>query len=345
MSSDQASGVVADARTGRPGAEFAVPGGGMVMVVDLDLDLDAGTGSGGGDLRPPAGWPCVVVAISTTPTVPPAAGMDVALTAAVDPPAPWISVSDPAERAAALVSTIERHALASMTLIQVLRAGVALDVDAALVLESLAYATLQAGPEHLTWLRDRQAPPVDARTDPAVRLDRHDDVLEVVLDRPERRNAFSRAMRDDLVAALDVATADPSITEIRLAGAGSNFCSGGDLAEFGQRPDPATAHAVRMARSCGAALARLGPRVQVTLRGACVGAGIELSAFAGRVVADPDVRCWLPEVAMGLIPGAGGTVSLPRRIGAGRTAWLALSGEALDVDTALRWGLVDARTP
>jgi hypothetical protein len=226
MSSDQASGVVADARTGRPGAEFAVPGGGMVMVVDLDLDLDAGTGSGGGDLRPPAGWPCVVVAISTTPTVPPAAGMDVALTAAVDPPAPWISVSDPAERAAALVSTIERHALASMTLIQVLRAGVALDVDAALVLESLAYATLQAGPEHLTWLRDRQAPPVDARTDPAVRLDRHDDVLDVVLDRPERRNAFSRAMRDDLVAALDVATADPSITEIRLAGAGSNFCSG-----------------------------------------------------------------------------------------------------------------------
>ena len=51
---------------------------------------------------------------------------------------------------------------------------------------------------------------------------------------------------------------------------------------------------------------------------------------------------WLPELAMGLIPGAGGTVSLPGRIGAARAAWMALSGQRVDVDTALRWGLIDA---
>ena len=66
------------------------------------------------------------------------------------------------------------------------------------------------------------------------------------------------------------------------------------------------------------------------------------AAFADRVVARPDTFVALPEVAMGLIPGAGGTVSLPRRIGRQRTAYLALSGRRLDVATAHAWGLVDA---
>jgi enoyl-CoA hydratase/carnithine racemase len=69
---------------------------------------------------------------------------------------------------------------------------------------------------------------------------------------------------------------------------------------------------------------------------------VELPAFARRVVARPDARFWLPEVAMGLVPGAGGTVSIPRRIGRQRTALLALTGTAIDATTALEWGLVDA---
>jgi enoyl-CoA hydratase/carnithine racemase len=58
-------------------------------------------------------------------------------------------------------------------------------------------------------------------------------------------------------------------------------------------------------------------------------------------VARPDTVIGLPEVAMGLIPGAGGTVSLPRRIGRHRTAWLALTGRTIDAPTAREWGLVD----
>jgi enoyl-CoA hydratase/carnithine racemase len=77
------------------------------------------------------------------------------------------------------------------------------------------------------------------------------------------------------------------------------------------------------------------------VHGACAGAGVELPAFAGRVIADPGTTFLLPELAMGLIPGAGGTVSLPRRIGRERTAKLALSGEPIDAKTALDWGLVD----
>ncbi|RIL07464.1 MAG: enoyl-CoA hydratase, partial [Proteobacteria bacterium] len=85
----------------------------------------------------------------------------------------------------------------------------------------------------------------------------------------------------------------------------------------------------------------LGDRLEAHLHGACIGAGVELAAFAGRVVARADAWFALPELSMGLVPGAGGTVSLPRRIGRQRTAWLALSGARLDARTALGWGLVD----
>jgi enoyl-CoA hydratase/carnithine racemase len=72
-----------------------------------------------------------------------------------------------------------------------------------------------------------------------------------------------------------------------------------------------------------------------------VGAGVEMAAFAGRLVAAPEVFFHLPEVEMGLVPGAGGTVSVPRRIGRWRAAWMTLTGARVDAATALEWGLVD----
>jgi enoyl-CoA hydratase/carnithine racemase len=77
------------------------------------------------------------------------------------------------------------------------------------------------------------------------------------------------------------------------------------------------------------------------VHGACVGAGTELPAFVAQVVARPDATFQLPEVPMGLIPGAGGTVSLPRRIGRQRTAYMAITGSTIDAATALAWHLVD----
>ncbi|MFI1336308.1 enoyl-CoA hydratase/isomerase family protein [Streptomyces sp. NPDC020845] len=140
------------------------------------------------------------------------------------------------------------------------------------------------------------------------------------MDRPWVRNAVDAATRDALCEALEVAVADPSITVVDLHGHGPAFCSGGDLAEFGTARDPAEAHRVRVHRSPAALLQRCGPKVTAHLHGACVGAGIELAAFAGRVLAAPDTVIRLPETEMGLIPGAGGTASLPPRIGRERTA-------------------------
>jgi enoyl-CoA hydratase/carnithine racemase len=148
-------------------------------------------------------------------------------------------------------------------------------------------------------------------------------------------------MRDDLLDALALAVGDPSVTEVELAGDGASFCSGGDLDEFGTRPDPATAHLVRLSRSAGRVLVTIADRVTARIHGACLGSGIELPAFAGRVIAHPDTVIALPEVRMGLIPGAGGTVSLPRRIGRQRTARLALTSTTIDATTAREWGLVD----
>jgi enoyl-CoA hydratase/carnithine racemase len=178
-----------------------------------------------------------------------------------------------------------------------------------------------------------------------VRVRRDGAQLRVTLDRPERRNAWSAAMRDAFVEALALAVADASIREIVIDGAGPAFCSGGDLEEFGTRPDPATAHAVRTTRSAARMLAACSERVRAELHGACVGAGVELAAFAAHVVAREGAFFQLPELSMGLIPGAGGTVSLPRRIGRQRTAWLALSGARLEAATALDWGLVDELAP
>ncbi|HEY9563161.1 MAG TPA: enoyl-CoA hydratase/isomerase family protein, partial [Nocardioides sp.] len=94
-------------------------------------------------------------------------------------------------------------------------------------------------------------------------------------------------------------------------------------------------------RSPGARIHALRDRVTAYIHGHAVGSGIEIAAFAGTVRATSDARFGLPEIAMGLIPGAGGTVSLSRRIGRHRLLWWALSTRTLDAGTAHRWGLVD----
>jgi enoyl-CoA hydratase/carnithine racemase len=146
--------------------------------------------------------------------------------------------------------------------------------------------------------------------------------------------------------ALAVAQLDPSVDEVLLRGNGPSFCSGGDLDEFGTARDLDAAHRVRVEQSVGLAVhgltERLGDRMRAQVHGACIGAGVEVPAFAGHVTATDDAYFCLPELGMGLVPGAGGTVSIPRRIGRWRTAYLALTGKRIGAGTALDWGLVDA---
>lgn len=247
------------------------------------------------------------------------------------------------EAASVLTDRAAANPVAAATLARVLRVSVDLDVDDALEVESLAYSMLLAGAEFRRWLTGRPAPsPRPAPESDVVLSERSGGVLRVTLNRPHVHNAFNAAMRDALIESFTVAAADWSVGTIALDGNGPSFCSGGDLSEFGSADDPARAHLVRTARSVGAAMHRLRDRLTVNVHGSCLGAGVELPAFARRVVASPDTTFRLPELGMGLIPGAGGTVSLPRRIGPARTLLLALSDLPLAADDALRWGLVDA---
>ena len=260
------------------------------------------------------------------------------------PAAPWCDVVVPAGSGELekIVAQVESTPLAATVLATLLRGAEGRSVEDGLLVESACYSTLQAGPEFARWRnRDRRAA---ARSDPwRGRADRPvDDELEIVLDRPAVRNALDATLRDGLLDALSIAVADPDISTVHLRGNGPDYSSGGDLDEFGTFPDPATAHLVRLTASIGRVLADLGDRVVVHLHGACFGSGIETSRRS-RPVSSPHPTCGsrFRELTLGLIPGAGGTVSLPRQIGRHRTAQLALTGQTIDAVTALDWGLVD----
>ena len=299
--------------------------------------------------EPPEGWTWtkvaeekVVVGVSREDAVPRlvAWGVDVALTVLPDPPAPWVGCDDVDGEVSRLTDRVERWPRAAAALAQVLRAGAGLAVDAGLVLESFGYSTLQGGPEFAAWLDARPETEPRAGGDPVL-VKRDGGRLTITLNRPEVHNAYNALMRDRLVDALSVAAADPSVEQVKLEGAGPSFCSGGDLAEFGSLSDPASAHLIRVSQSPARLLHGLRDRVTSYLHGSCIGSGIELPAFGGRVEADPGTTIRLPELEMGLMPGAGGTVSVARRIGRHRTAWLVLSGSVIDAFRAQSWGLVD----
>ena len=278
----------------------------------------------------------IVVGVSTgTPDVEPGE-FDVLLTSESNPPQPWVSAPPEDLRAC-----VDASRASSATLVQVLRATESLGVPEALTVESMAYSMLQQGEGFRSWRRSRPRRHVREPAADPVSLTRTGDRLNVLLDRPHVRNAFNAAMRDALIEAFELVDLDGAIDDVHISGAGSNFCSGGDLEEFGTAGDAVQAHLLRISRSVGMLIHEHAEMVTAHLHGACVGAGVEIPCFAGTTVADSGATFRLPEVSMGLIPGAGGTVSIPRRIGRHRAAYLALSGVTLDARTAEQWGLVD----
>jgi enoyl-CoA hydratase/carnithine racemase len=257
-----------------------------------------------------------------------------------------VSVDSVPDTLAELTERCQRWPHASSVCDDVLRAvHPAGPTLAGVVTESLAYSTLQAGPEFARWLAERGPARMPEIDDP-VQAERDGDTLRIRFNRPQRHNAFSTDARAALLEALTVAWLDPSVTAIVLSGNGPSFCSGGDLAEFGTFDDPASAHLARTRHSPALALdalsARLGGSCRAEVHGRVLGSGLEMAAFCGWVQARDDSVFGLPELSLGLIPGAGGTVSVTRRIGRWRTAYLVLSGRTVGADTALAWGLVDA---
>lgn len=240
-----------------------------------------------------------------------------------------------------LVRQVARTPYAAAVAIQLLRALEGVDCESALSLESSSYGLLQGSAEHGAWLDAR--PEVSHRLpDGQLIVERLDSVLHLTIDRPQARNAINRTLRDQISEAFSLAELDSQIRSIKLRAVGSVFSTGGDLEEFGTTRDPATAHLIRSRSLPARMIARCAEILDVHVQGACIGAGLEMAAFARRLTATADAWFQLPELSMGLIPGAGGCVSVPRRIGRQRAALLILSGRRINATTALRWGLIDA---
>jgi 3-hydroxyacyl-CoA dehydrogenase len=166
-----------------------------------------------------------------------------------------------------------------------------------------------------------------------LRIDR--DVAVLLLDHPPV-NALSHAVRSGLVDALARAQRDDAVRAIVLAGAGRLFCGGADITEFGKPLLPPGLRAVI------AAIEGVGKPVIAALHGTTLGGGFELALACHFRVAAPGAKVGLPEIKLGLLPGAGGTQRLPRLVGPEQALRWILSGEAVATDAALAAGILDA---
>ncbi len=270
---------------------------------------------------------------------------DICLTVKPASPQPWVSVADIDAARSRLMRRLHKNPMAARTLIDLLRWTAGMSRKRRLEEESRVYSRLQCGGEFKQWLTDRvSAPRLMNPVDP-VRYDRVGDTVRLVLSDPDSRNAYSASMRDTLIDYLDTCLIDPSKPQVILRGEGSSFCVGGALEEFGFSIPPYAAHELRLKTSAVARLWKLGARVQAQVHGPVIGSGLEIAAAAPRISAASKTWFQLPEITMGLLPGAGGTVTIPDRIGRHRALWMMISGQRLPVRQALEWGLVDAVIP
>ncbi len=167
-----------------------------------------------------------------------------------------------------------------------------------------------------------------------VTRERRDRLLVVTIDHPPV-NALSVDVRRGLLDAIDAAAADDAVDALLIVGAGRNFIAGADIREFGKPPQPPTLPDVcrRIEDSAKPVIA--------ALHGATLGGGLEVALAAHYRIALPGATLGLPEVLLGLLPGAGGTQRTPRLIGAAAALDLMLSGRHVPAKEALALGLVD----
>jgi len=166
-------------------------------------------------------------------------------------------------------------------------------------------------------------------------------VARITLNRPRVLNAYNMQMRDDLWEALLAAREDPDVRAVLLSGAGERaFCAGADLTEFGTAPSQAVARQVRRERPIWELWASMVKPIVVALHGHVIGSGVEMAALCDLRLASEDAVFRMPEVALGMVPAAGGTQTVPRVMGVAAALELQLTNRPMTAAVALRRGLV-----
>ena len=167
-----------------------------------------------------------------------------------------------------------------------------------------------------------------------IRTQLHNDIFEIVmLNAPV--NALSAPLRQGLVRALTEAQDNPAVKAIVIRGDGKLFSGGADITEFGQLPiDP-------MLPDVAFVIEESGKPVIAAVHGIALGGGLEVAIASHYRVVTPDAKLGLPEVTLGLLPGAGGTQRLPRLIGAEAALGMIVSGVPISGSKGAEIGLVD----
>lgn len=176
-----------------------------------------------------------------------------------------------------------------------------------------------------------------------IRLDREEDGIAVItINRPDKLNALNADTVSQLDAVLRDVAADDAIRAIIVTGAGEKaFVAGADIAELAQMGPVDGVKVSRAGQETFRFLERMSVPVIAAVNGFALGGGLELALACHIRVASSRAKFGLPEVKLGIIPGYGGTVRLPRLVGRGRALELMLSGDMIDAQEALRIGLVN----
>ncbi len=184
-----------------------------------------------------------------------------------------------------------------------------------------------------------------------VELNVADGVATIVLDRPEALNAWNKQLGEDLLAALRAASSDESVRAVLLTGAGRAFSSGADLKDVSSdelTPDGKPNVYKRLTEiyhPIMVAIRELPKPVLAAVNGPAVGIGCSLALCCDLVIAAESAYFLLAFVNIGLVADGGSSLFVPARVGVARAAEMALLGERVEAEKALRWGLINEVCP
>lgn len=177
-------------------------------------------------------------------------------------------------------------------------------------------------------------------------LEKENHIAQVTLNRPEALNVYNVQMRDDLYEVLTAIKEDADVKVAIVKGVGERaFCAGADLTEFLTAPSPIIARQVRWARDVWGLFLSIPQPLIAAVHGYVLGSGIEIALCCDIIIASEDARFGMPEVGLGIIPAAGGTQTLPRRIGPAKSIELLFTNRFIGGEEAHQIGLVNRVVP
>jgi enoyl-CoA hydratase len=177
-------------------------------------------------------------------------------------------------------------------------------------------------------------------SEPVLRIDKHDEIAVVTLNRPHAMNALSSELRSAIAEAFEELQADPNTGAVVLTGAGRAFCAGLDLKELS---NDATSD-IGNQNTMQAIRAFEGPIIGA-VNGFAITGGFELALACDVLIASPDARFADTHARVGILPGWGLSQILPRLIGEFRAKEMSLTGNFVDAERAEAWGIVNRIVP